>query len=444
MDYKSEKIYSFQSPFEFKNWAGNINIKPEFIHYPTNEEEIREIILKAKEENLPVKVIGKGHSCNEIAVTKGHMISLKRYNKMIEYSIENKKIKVESGIEIGELNKKLDELGLALPNQLSVSDLTIGGIISTGSHGSGKNYSIFSSHVLEIEMMIWNGDVLKLNRNENQEIFQCALCSLGSLGILLRIELQVVEKYSLEFHQKILKFETILNCLKDLKEENEFFRVLWYPHTNGCVVQTFNKTKKKDLFKKEKESLFGNKFLEFILYLSKFLPFLNYFINKFYLFLEKDNVNRIENSHQLLNMDCHLKQHVNEWSIPEKNISLALSTLREFLKNEKIKAHFPIEIRYAKQDDIYLSPAFQRNSYYIGIISYRPYHTDFNFFKYFRGFDKIMLYFDGRPHWSKNFQVSKKEFQKMYPYWNRFWEIQSKLDPQKMFWNSFIENLHQD
>lgn len=39
--------------------------------------------------------------------------------------------------------------------------------------------------------------------------------------------------------------------------------------------------------------------------------------------------------------------------------------------NPKVVAHYPVEVRFTRGDDILLSPCFQRDSCYMNIIMYR-------------------------------------------------------------------------
>lgn len=54
-----------------------------------------------------------------------------------------------------------------------------------------------------------------------------------------------------------------------------------------------------------------------------------------------------------------------------------------------------------KQDDIYLSPAYGRDSTYINIIMYRPYGKDVPYQEYWNQYENIMKSALGRPHWAK-------------------------------------------
>lgn len=50
----------------------------------------------------------------------------------------------------------------------------------------------------------------------------------------------------------------------------------------------------------------------------------------------------------------------------------ALLELKAALENNpKMVAHYPVEVRFARGDDIWLSPCFQRDSCYMNIIMYR-------------------------------------------------------------------------
>ncbi len=76
--------------------------------------------------------------------------------------------------------------------------------------------------------------------------------------------------------------------------------------------------------------------------------------------------------------------------------------LKEWIDSTpNIYVHFPVEVRFVKEDDIYLSPAFGRDSTFINIIMYRPYGKDVSHSQYWNQYEKIMKEAGGRPHWAK-------------------------------------------
>lgn len=68
------------------------------------------------------------------------------------------------GILISELNEHvLPSNGLGFQNLPSVFDQSVGGIIGTGTHGSGSTFGSFATCVLEIWMMTCKGINAALN-----------------------------------------------------------------------------------------------------------------------------------------------------------------------------------------------------------------------------------------------------------------------------------------
>ena len=51
--------------------------------------------------------------------------------------------------------------------------------------------------------------------------------------------------------------------------------------------------------------------------------------------------------------------------------AVVLFELKTWLDNSSFKAHFPVEVRFVKGDDLLLSPAQGRDSCYINIVAYR-------------------------------------------------------------------------
>ena len=69
--------------------------------------------------------------------------------------------------------------------------------------------------------------------------------------------------------------------------------------------------------------------------------------------------------------------------------------------SQPIYAHFPVEVRFARASDIYLAPTYGRDSTYINIICYRPYHKFVEHQLYWDHYEATVKRAGGRPHWAK-------------------------------------------
>lgn len=99
-------------------------------------------------------------------------------------------VKAEAGVTLKHLNEvELAHHGLALSSLGAVSDITLGGAIATGVHGSGGNYGIFSTQVQEMEIVTSDGRKMCCSRTEEEEVFLAACCGLGSVGIVITVTL---------------------------------------------------------------------------------------------------------------------------------------------------------------------------------------------------------------------------------------------------------------
>jgi L-gulonolactone oxidase len=127
---------------------------------------------------------------------------------------------------------------------------------------------------------------------------------------------------------------------------------------------------------------------------------------------------------------------------------------------EGIRVHFPIEIRWTSDDDIWLSPSFGRQTVYIGIVQYRwaasaaaagrvsplidllpalsPYGLSTPYRRYFSRFVSIISSHAGRPHWAKAHDLTPVELRELYPRFPDFVDLIEKRDPAGIFRNEYV------
>ncbi|KAM3931041.1 L-gulonolactone oxidase-like [Leptodactylus fuscus] len=431
--------------YKFLNWAQTYGSTPELYFQPTSVEEVKEILDLARQRSKRVKVVGRGHSPSDIACTDDFMIRMDKMNKVLKVDKDKKQVTVEGGILLCQVNEVLDSNGLALSNIGAISDVAAGGFIGTGTHNTGINHGILATQVVALTMMTASGEILECSESVNPDIFQAARLHLGSLGVILTVTLQCKEAFRLEEKQHSSTLQEVLDNLNRNLQSSEYFRFFWFPHTDSVSVFYQDTTDKPPY---TKTSWFWDRFvgyylLEFLLWISTFIPRLVPLINRFFFWLLfAGGSDRVNVSHKVFNFDCLFKQHVQDWAIPIEKTKDALMQLKSWLeKNPQVVAHFPVEVRFAKGDDILLSPCYQRDSCYMNIIMYRPYGKDVPHQDYWLEYEKIMKRVGGRPHWAKAHTCTRKDFEKMYPAFGKFKNIREKLDPTGMFLNAYLEKV---
>lgn len=311
-----------------RNWANTFSCRPELYFEPKDVEEVREIVLLAKANGKKVRVFGKGHSPSDLSFTNDYLISLTNLNHVLAVNEESARVKVETGITIAKLNQELSRNNLALSVLGSVSDLTLGGVISTATHGSGIRYQVMSGYVREVELITSSGDLLKCSSEDKADVFYSCLCGLGSLGVLINVTIQCEPAFSLHELQFPATLDQVLDDLDDHLQQSDHFRFLWFPHTDQVSLSHVSRVRgpaprkpfslTRPLISWFWKYAVGYYALEFAYWVSIFLPKVTPWINRTWFYLQYSKpCERIDESYNVFNFECLFRQHVYEWSIPK-------------------------------------------------------------------------------------------------------------------------------
>jgi FAD/FMN-containing dehydrogenase len=127
----------------------------------------------------------------------------------------------------------------------------------------------------------------------------------------------------------------------------------------------------------------------------------------------------------------------SEYAIPRESLGDVLAELRREIPKLADPVLFPLEIRVAAQDDIWLSTAHGRDSAYIAIHQYRgmPYRQFFDLF------ESITRTVDGRPHWGKLHTLTATRLATLYPRFDDFRRIRAEVDPDGRFANPYTARV---
>ncbi|XP_015207781.2 L-gulonolactone oxidase-like [Lepisosteus oculatus] len=431
--------------YHFQNWAQTYSCHPEQYFQPSSVEDVRQILELARRCSKRVKVVGGGHSPSDIACTDDFMMRMDKMNKVLEVDEEKRQVTVEAGIFLCDLNEELAKHGLALSNLGAVAEVSAAGVTGTGTHNTGVDHGILSTQVVRLSLMTASGEVLHCSESVNEDIFQAARLHLGCLGVIITITFQCQPAFRLHERQFPSTLTEVLDNLDFHRKKSEYFRFLWFPNTEHVRIIYQDRTEKPAQCT---SSWFwsyavGYHLLEFVLWVSTFFPGLVCWINHlFFKLLYSGKEERIGRSDKVFTYECLFKQHVQDWSIPMEQTKEALLQLKAWLENNPdTVAHFPVEVRFARGDNILLSPCFQRDSCYINIILYRPYGKDVPKQQYWAAYENIMKDVGGRPHWAKAHNCTRKDFEKMYPGFQKFCSIREKQDPSGVFLNTYLENI---
>lgn len=173
------------------NWARNVTLRAERVHHPTAVDDIRRIVRDAQPQGRQVHAAGTRHSFSTVADTSGDLVSMERMNRVLDIDHAERTVTVEAGIRYGDLCPVLEASGLALGNLPSLPHITVAGAVSTGTHGSGDLLPNLSAAVMALEMVDASGEIVRLTRDHDGERLAGAVVALGALGVVTSVTLAV-------------------------------------------------------------------------------------------------------------------------------------------------------------------------------------------------------------------------------------------------------------
>ncbi|MDP1744242.1 MAG: D-arabinono-1,4-lactone oxidase [Bacteroidota bacterium] len=424
----------------WSNWSGSVQCAPKEIQKPASQEEIQTIIRNCVEQKSTIRMVGSGHSFTELVGTQGTIISLDLLQGLENIDTEKKVATVLAGTKLKSLGELLLSNDLAQKNLGDIDVQSIAGAASTGTHGTGVTLGSVSTQILEITLITAKGEIMVCSENQNKDIFKAAQVSLGTLGIITKIKLQLVPAYKLKYVKGKTSLDECLNNLEKYKNENRNFEFYWFPHTNIIQTKTLNITEeepmKSSFMKYFNDMVLENGAFKVLSELCRLFPSLCKRVSKISAAAVSTGVD-INYSTKIYATPRLVKFQEMEYNLPAEKAVEALNEMRECINAANFKVHFPIEVRFVKADDMYLSPAYQRDSVYIAVHMYKgmEYKT------YFDAMETIFKKYNGRPHWGKMHTRTAKELSQLYPMWNKFQEVRNQLDPNGLFMNDYLKKL---
>jgi FAD/FMN-containing dehydrogenase len=423
---------------EWQNWAGNVRFNPKEVGQPRNTEEVIDLIKSGRK----IRCVGTGHSWSELIPSGDVLVNTDALNRIVDLDTVANTATIQAGAKLENLNVELWERGYAFKNIGSIARQSLAGAISTGTHGSGINYQILASMVRSFKMVTGIGEVIELDREKDKERFHTALVSMGMLGIITEMTIDVDPKFNLHEKSGIMNFDEVCDNILDWVNEHNHIKMWWFPHTDKMMVYRYNRTYEpvNDTWFRQKlmDEWVSVYFYRMMLWWGNRKPSRRQFINDKILTPFLADVDRIERSYKVFNVPEPPIHRETEGAF---DINLTPTVLREYRKMVEQRGHyinFIQEIRFVKGDEHALSPCYGRDSVYVGC-----YNADNN------GWNELLSDFEetvgtpyqGRPHWGKEFNVGADYLKNAYPKWDDFQQLRAELDPNGQFRNSMLEAL---
>jgi xylitol oxidase len=411
------------------NWAGNHHYRSVEIHRPERIEKVQDLVRRTER----LKVLGTRHSFNDVADTTGTHISLDHMNQVISLDGSAETVTVEAGINYGQLCPWLHRQGWALHNLASLPHISIAGACSTATHGSGDRNGNLATAVSALDVVIADGDIVALSREQDPDRFAGVVVALGGLGIVTRLTLDLQPAFDVRQHV----FEDV--SLTNLLDHFDDVMAKGYsvsPFTDW-ISQRFRVWVKERIPQDGADSipdLLGSKVAARSLHPVEGEPADGC----------TEQRSRPGPWHERLphfRMDAVPSvgaELQSEYFVSRANARQALLAV-DGLRQQIGPLLFVSEIRSIAADDLWLSPCYEQDS----IALHFTWKPDWEQVRQLLPILEAELApFEPRPHWGKLFTIPVDELQSSYERLDDFRGLLSQYDPDGKFRNRFLDEWH--
>jgi xylitol oxidase len=169
------------------NWSGNITFGAQRILTPGSVAEVQELVAGADR----IRALGTRHSFNRLADTDADLVSLARLPERIDIDPAHSTVTVGAGLRYGEITQRLQAAGDALHNLGSLPHISVAGACASGTHGSGVGNGNLATAVRAIELVTARGELTMLRRDVDGDLFLAHVVGLGALGVVTAMTLDI-------------------------------------------------------------------------------------------------------------------------------------------------------------------------------------------------------------------------------------------------------------
>ncbi len=450
----------------WENWGRTTNCLPEYSFYPRHVDNLTQIVNFADMRDLHVRVAASGHSWSGLVPTDGVLVYVHALNKVaMDLSDDvQPRVIIESGATVKEVNDVLEQHGCALPLNVVLESVRFGGLIATGSHGSGWNNPTLSDLVHAIEIVTASGQLRKFEAGvDSDEVMNAVRLNLGMFGIMYRITMNVQKNWTVHAYDQHLPIEQVLESLKERVLAHDNLDLFWWPFSDQFWVKTWKKTDAPITAKPRHNPLdsvgatIGSRIHNGLIQLSEIFPRLTPRISQTTFKLTPSVgdkvVDVVEAIHyrraiEFARMGCvevAFKLDSNfdnaKWAMQQ-----VFDRVNAYAKRGEYPMNVVMNVRFINNSNCLLSPAYgEGHTCYIEILS-RTKPADWQRFSGEVALNWLTLP-QARPHWAKEYQhipnITQYIKNNLRENILRFNQIKDQLqvDPTDMFVNQTLEEL---
>lgn len=427
---------------------------------PTTRDELQQLLREYPERKL--RLIGSGLSFEPIHSvyaegSQALLVDLHHLRGQLDKTADT--VTYLAGTPLDTVYADLIAMDRMLPASPGVIGIqTLGGALSTGTHGQGLHQSALCDAVAALTVMLASGDIIRVDRTDPR--FGAFVMGMGMLGILLDVTLNTVPNRIMRCTKFTTDYPFLLGHNERLNREHAFVKSWWFAWTgeshiwlvdpasddevaryraggseplvlegdmdermNLALNATIDATLQKMARDTKDEARAGEHFET---------------VRRF-----KDASDLVGNVYQILCKGIPAPQINCEVAVPLERMGEALSILQAWQEANPGVLHYPFILRCTGPSVAWLSAAHDKSVCWIGFLVYLAADGTFvgGSMEQMRELQQLLVPLGGIPHFGKHLAMDLYDFPALLPRWHDFLALKRELDPHGRFENRWLGDL---
>lgn len=436
-------------PRYWHNWIGNQEALAHRVA-PRSLAELQEVVGRAATQGR-VRPAGGSYAWSPLVPTRDTIVEMRQLRRglAVELDAHGGTVTVEAGMSIAELTLFAAQHGLTLKSPTIFPRVTVGGVLSTGSHGTGLDRGGFADGALELTVVDASGRAVTIAEGDPR--MAAARTALGSFGPIYSVKLRADRAFDVRVEERRVPIDRMLAGMVDAAISHDFVEVYWFPFTDHMWLMTVDRTHDR----RDRPGLrwylergvnwalakgAGNSLIPAIArYTPQLTPTVSGVAQHFGF---REGVTVEPTACQFHYAIAYPKVWDVSYSVPlEQSAGAwddALRLVRAYAAEGRYPINFVVHARYIGAGAALLGLSAGRPSCMIEVVTGlgTPGREEF-----FEEVERAWLERQGRPHWGKHFHFPEEILaRRMYPGMEEFLALREAHDPRRVFLNPFLEH----
>jgi len=425
----------------FQNWARRIRNRPQRFVQPATEAEIVTAVVSSQ----AVRAFGSGHSFNPGALAEETLLSLDRYAGIVRKDLARGEVTFRAGTRVRDAVALLLADGLAFAALPSHDAQSLGGILSTDVHGTGRDWGFVSEHVVALRVVDGGGKPHDVTPSD--ALFRAAIGGIGAVGLITEVTVRAVKRFNVEQRVWLSTIDDVEQGFERLHASHDHVSLYLFPFSERCQVNTWDRSEAaqstlgalREWLTISLDALLAAWFGNALAY-ARLLPRLSSLAHGL-----KRGTDLVLESNAAFNRTLYHLHEELEFTVPfEQTFSACrqfLSLYEELYERGEALPYTLFEVRFtpAGKTRALIGPGRERRCTWIDLVC----NDSAGFTTYYRAAEQRMREIGARPHlgkWCESFGPG--DLRRLYgPDFDAFVALARLHDPEGRFMNPFTSRV---